>query len=159
MCEEWIKKNKVILGLVLLIIVFVFLYKKSENFDEKDLKFDASKLRKLRGQPYEFKNYWFSNTKVSDTLIDNALIKNAKLNNVKLQTSIFEDAELTGNTMMKDATIDGTLRAGNDVLKVQNKSLLINADENSSIAIGGQTLRADTIKFINELKNKSEITQ
>ena len=167
MCTEWIRKNKVILGLVLLVIVFVLLYKKSENFNENDIKFDASKLRngtkliKIKGQPNEYKNYWFSNTKVSDALIDNALINNAKLNNAKLQASILEGAELTGYTYINDARIVNKLKVGDqdDVLKVENKSLLINADEGSSISIGGHALRADTIKFINDLKNKSETTQ
>lgn len=162
MCEEWIRKNKVILAIVLLAIVLIFLYKKSENFDEKDLKFDASKLRKLRGEPYQFKNYWFSNTKVSDALIDNALINNAKLNNVKLGGSILEDAELNGNTMMKDVSVDGNLRIGDNILIGKNalsmnipESSSINlSNENSRISIGGYTLTGNDIKFLKDLQTK-----
>jgi len=162
MCEEWIRKNKVLIGIVLLVIVFIFLFKKSENFDEKDLKFDASKLRKK-----EIENSRFTNIKITDAFIENVLINNAKLNNAKLQMSTLEDAELNGNTMMKDVRVDGNLRMGDNILIGQNalaltmpESSSINlSNEDSRISIGGYTLTANDIKFLKDLQTKESETK
>jgi len=162
MCNEWMKRNKLVMILIFIIVV-VFLFKKSEKFDEKEIKFNINNLTTKDGKSDELKNYRLTNTQIINSNLDNALINNAKLNNVKIQGLTAEDVELTGNTTAKYLRVNGDLKVGDRIVfgenslvisMPQSSSIILN-DSNSRITIGTQTLTEETLKFLNELKDKS----
>jgi hypothetical protein len=178
MCQEWIKKNKIIIAIVILIIVVFFLYKKEENYNPSGYDYDPS------GYDYDPSGYDFNtvrteqnkilinNSNIEDSrldnvLIENSLIRNTNLNNINLngsllQTCTLESPELIGTTISKDFRIEGELKFDDNVLsskmiiiKNSEPSLIELTNSRSRITLGEQILTEDKLRFLNELYEKN----
>lgn len=165
MCEEWIKKNKIFVVIGILVIILIFLYKKEENYDASGYNFNIEREHK---EKIEIKN-----SDIINSRLDNILITNAKCLGLDLTgEDIYAQSITSKNGLnVEDGDIKFSKKNGNiseDIFTIlnnsDNQSLFINMNnrseikllnKDSRIILGEQVLTEDTIRFINELKNKS----
>lgn len=156
MCQEWIKKNKIIVVILILVILVLFLYKNEENYDPSGYNFNIK-----RGKRDKLLIY---NSNIERSRLDNVLITNSKCQGLELRDEDIYSKSLgsINGLSVENGRIDfGNGKFQFDIdnnllsINIPNRSSIDLTNKDSRIILGTQTLTEDKLRFLNELYEKN----